>query len=113
MDDQIGPVKVNMGGIQVDADDMLRKLKSNQRDSSTLPRGAESSGESMSPASAAMATPDREMKAQNEALNNFFTGLMKRGASGSPRNTPGQEGKKGTPKKKEEDSGRRLFSPKE
>ena len=113
MDDQIGPVQVNMGGIQVDADDMLRKLKSNQRDSAALSTGAESGGESTSPASAAMATPDREMKAQNEALNNFFTGLMKRGASGSPRNTPGQEGKKGTPKKKEEEGGRRLFSPKE
>ena len=113
MDDQIGPVQVNMGGIQVDADDMLRKLKSTQRDLSNPARGAESSGEPMSPASAAMATPDREMKAQNEALNNFFTGLMKRGASGSPRNTPGQDGKKGTPKKKDEEGGRRLFGPKE
>ena len=113
MDDQIGPVQVNMGGIQVDADDMLRKLKSNQRDISAVPRAAESTGESMSPASAAMATPDREMKAQNEALNNFFTGLMKRGASGSPRNTPGQEGKKGTPKRREEEGGKRLFNSKE
>ena len=112
--EQIGPVSVNMGGIQVDADDMLRKLKSNQRDSSNPVRGSDSSGEAMSPASAAMATPDREMKAQNEALNNFFTGLMKRGASGSPRNTPGPDGKKGTPKAKEKDEGgRRLFSPKE
>lgn len=116
MDDQIGPVQVNMGGIQVDADDMLRKLKSTQRDPAHPTRSAESSSEAMSPASAAMATPERELKAQNaqnEALNNFFTGLMKRGASGSPRNTPGQDGKKGTPKKKDEEGGRRLFGSKE
>ncbi len=112
MDDQIGPVQVNMGGIQVDADDMLRKLKSTSRDTSNPSRSTDSGGDPQSPASAAMATPDREMKAQNEALNSFFTGLMKRGASGSPRNTPGQDGKKGTPKKKDEEGGRKLFGPK-
>ena len=115
MDDQIGPVQVNMGGIQVDADDMLRKLKSNQRESSIKTTTNTDSGDiasSSASAAAGTATPEREMKAQNEALNNFFTGLMKRGASGSPR-TPGQGGGKGTPKKKEEEAGRRLFSPKE
>ena len=124
MDDQIGPVQVNMGGIQVDAEDMLRKLKSsNQRsDSSNIKPAAESggvgdggvTGEVASPsppssasaaaAAGAVATPEREMKAQNEALNQFFTGLMKRGASGSPRNTP-EGAKKGTPRKKDEDGG--------
>lgn len=114
MDDQIGPVQVNMGGIQVDADDMLRKLKSTQRDSSNPARSTESSGgDSTSPASATLATPDREMKAQNEDLNHFFTGLLKRGAGGSPRNTPGQDGKKGTPKRKDEEGGRKLFGSKE
>ena len=130
IDEQIGPVQVNMGGIQVDAEDMLRKLKSQQHNSTSSESGGgggggEGSGSgdaalaSPSPAASgaaaagAVATPEREMKAQNEALNNFFTGLMKRGASGSPRNTPGQEGKRGTPKKREEEGGRRLFSPKE
>ena len=35
-------------------------------------------------------SPDK-LKAQNEALNSFFAGLMKRG-TGSPRNSPGREG---------------------
>ena len=112
MNDQIGPVQVNMGGIQVDAGDVLRRLKSG-RDASTpssVKVGAADGEDPGTPASA-MATPEREMKAQNEALNNFFTGLMKRGASGSPRNTPTQDGKKGTPKDKGKDeSGKRLFT---
>ena len=37
-------------------------------------------------------TPD--LKAQNEALNSFFSNLIKRGAGNSPRGSPG-EGKKG------------------
>ncbi len=34
VNEHIGPVQFNMGGIQVDADDMLRKLKSHQREPS-------------------------------------------------------------------------------
>jgi dynein light intermediate chain 1 len=74
VNDHIGPVQFNMGGIQVDAEDMLKRLKDRER--------AE--------------TPDREApqrpvtpdggKKQNEVLASFFAGLMKRGAGGdSPR----------------------------
>lgn len=89
LNDQIGPVQVNMGGIQVDADDMLRKLKN--RDST--PKSPEPEGNA---SSAELSTPD--MKAQNEALNSFFAGLMKRGANNSPRNvsTPSKDPRKAT-----------------
>lgn len=38
MDEQIGPVQTNVGGIQVDADDMLKKLKVRPAPISVLPR---------------------------------------------------------------------------
>ena len=77
INDHIGPVQFNMGGIQVDADDMVRRLKE--------PAVPESAG---TPEKAGTATPEREKegKAQNEALASFFAGLMKRGAgAGSPK----------------------------
>ena len=84
MADQIGPVQVNMGGIQVDADDMVRKLqRDSKKDSATTP---EVSTPKQKGEGASMSTPD--MKAQNEALQTFFTGLLKRGPSNSPRATP-------------------------
>ncbi|MCJ1393389.1 hypothetical protein MMC18_006263 [Xylographa bjoerkii] len=72
VNDHIGPVQFNVGGIQVDAEDMLKRL--NEREE----------------------TPDREMpasatpdgKSQNEALASFFAGLIKRNGSSSPRPNP-------------------------
>ncbi|MCJ1379207.1 hypothetical protein MMC17_002307 [Xylographa soralifera] len=69
LNDHIGPVQFNVGGIQVDAEDMLKRLQEREQ------------------------TPDREMsasatpdgKSQNEALANFFAGLIKRNGSNSPR----------------------------
>jgi len=75
VNEHIGPVQFNMGGIQVDADDMLQRLKDRQTYQTpepTTPGG--------------VASPDG--KSQNEALASFFAGLMKRGggsAAGSPR----------------------------
>ena len=71
VNEHIGPVQFNMGGIQVDAEDMLKRLKDRERE------------ETPDPESAVPATP--EGKLQNEALANFFAGLMKRGGSNSPR----------------------------
>ena len=97
VNEHIGPVQVNMGGIQVDADDMLKKLRSRKE-------GAEGgSGTPEVNTEKATKNPD-DMKAQNEALNSFFAGLMKRGASGSPKGTPGKRDvsrdSSGTPSKK-------------
>ena len=68
VNEHIGPVQFNVGGIQVDAEDMLKRLKEREE------------------------TPDREMpsatldgKSQNEALANFFAGLIKRNGTNSPR----------------------------
>ena len=71
VNEHIGPVQFNMGGIQVDAEDMLKRLKDRERE------------ETPDLQSAVPATP--EGKSQNEALANFFAGLMKRGGSNSPR----------------------------
>ncbi|KAF6811438.1 dynein light intermediate chain [Colletotrichum sojae] len=73
----IGPVQFNMGGIQVDADDMVQRLKDRQAYSSaqepTTP-----------PANTGDENPD-EM--DNDKLQAFFSGLMnrKQPANGSPR----------------------------
>ena len=74
VNEHIGPVQFNMGGIQVDAEDVLKRLKDREQEE----------------------TPDRELpgtptpdgRSQNEALANFFAGLMKRGGASSPRTNP-------------------------
>ncbi|KAA8567776.1 hypothetical protein EYC84_008241 [Monilinia fructicola] len=73
--EHIGPVQFNMGGIQVDADDMLQRLRDRQ---------AYSSPESTTPGARTDASADG--KVQNEALASFFAGLMKRG--GTAQNSP-------------------------
>ncbi len=94
MNQHIGPVQVNMGGIQVDADDMLRKLKSSrERERSVDGRvGKEEVGEE----SGGRRETEEEQKAENEKLSSFFANLIKKGASGSPRGTPVRDGKSGS-----------------
>lgn len=76
VNEHIGPVQFNMGGIQVDADDMLRKLKereanrSQRKDTLSVPSGE---------------------KSHNQALANFFAGLVKK-PGGSPRGSPSPSG---------------------
>ncbi|TVY48565.1 Cytoplasmic dynein 1 light intermediate chain [Lachnellula occidentalis] len=74
VNEHIGPVQFNMGGIQVDADDMLQRLKDRQSYQTPEPT---------SPGS----TAPGDAKTQNEALQSFFAGLMKRGA-GSAASSP-------------------------
>ncbi|KAH9214011.1 dynein light intermediate chain-domain-containing protein [Leptodontidium sp. 2 PMI_412] len=74
VNEHIGPVQFNMGGIQVDADDMLQRLRDRQTYQTPEPT---------SPST--VATPDG--KNQNEALASFFAGLIKRGG-GSAANSP-------------------------
>ncbi|KAH8701821.1 dynein family protein [Talaromyces proteolyticus] len=73
VNEHIGPVQFNMGGIQVDADDMLRKLK--EREANRTPK------KEAAPVTAA------DEKAHNQALANFFAGLVKK-PGGSPRSSP-------------------------
>ncbi|KAK2055726.1 dynein light intermediate chain [Colletotrichum caudatum] len=74
----IGPVQFNMGGIQVDADDMVQRLKDRQAYSA----GAQDP--TTPPGDTAEENPD-EM--DNDKLQAFFSGLMnrKQPANGSPR----------------------------
>ncbi|TVY57745.1 hypothetical protein LCER1_G000666 [Lachnellula cervina] len=74
VNEHIGPVQFNMGGIQVDADDMLQRLKDRQ------------SYQTPEPTSPGSIAPG-DAKTQNEALQSFFAGLMKRGA-GSAASSP-------------------------
>ncbi|KAK7551484.1 dynein light intermediate chain-domain-containing protein [Phyllosticta citricarpa] len=71
VEEHIGPVQFNMGGIQVDADDMLKRLKDREatRDASAGDDGVTS--------------PIDDGKTENERLANFFAGLMKK--TSSPR----------------------------
>ncbi|KAL4872440.1 hypothetical protein BDV12DRAFT_162201 [Aspergillus spectabilis] len=73
VNEHIGPVQFNMGGIQVDADDMLRKLKEREANRS----------QRKDPVS----SPGGDEKAHNQALANFFAGLVKK-PGGSPRGGP-------------------------
>lgn len=71
VNEHIGPVQFNMGGIQVDADDMLRSLK--DRDATrTL---------SEEPASPSFGNGAEGEDGENEKLRNFFAGLMTRGVN--------------------------------
>lgn len=79
--DQIGPVQFNMGGIQVDADDMLKRLK-NREGSGALEKGR---SETQTPNSQTPTKTGGDQKAQNEQLANFFSSLMKKDRSGSPQ----------------------------
>jgi len=73
VNEHIGPVQFNMGGIQVDADDMLQRLKDRQ------------SHETPEPETTRLTSPDG--KSQNEALASFFAGLMKRGGGSTTSST--------------------------
>lgn len=83
VNEHIGPVQVNMGGIQVDADDMLKKLRSRKE-------GAESSNRTPKGNPEKATTSLDDMKAENEKLTVFFEELKKKAAGESPKGTPGK-----------------------
>ncbi|PHH91673.1 hypothetical protein CDD83_10758 [Cordyceps sp. RAO-2017] len=78
VNDHIGPVQFNMGGIQVDADDMLQRLKDRNARVAT-PGSDESEGESP--------VGNMTKEYDTEQLQNFFSGLMNRtvGPADGPR----------------------------
>ncbi|BDD59543.1 hypothetical protein MPDQ_001057 [Monascus purpureus] len=75
VNEHIGPVQFNMGGIQVDADDMLRKLK-------------ESQAASRAHRKETISTSAGDEKAHNQALANFFAGLVRKPTGNTPRGSP-------------------------
>ena len=82
VNEHLGPVQFNMGGISVDADDALKSLK----DRSTASTSEE--GEPRTPASGANESEEAS-SVENEKLKSFFAGLMSKG-SGSASNSPKQ-----------------------
>ena len=78
--DQIGPVQFNMGGIQVNADEMLQRLKNREgRGTSDKPRS-----EIQTPNTQTPSKTGGDHKAQNEQLANFFSSLVTKNRSSSP-----------------------------
>ncbi|KAF3939726.1 hypothetical protein ABW19_dt0207822 [Dactylella cylindrospora] len=87
--DHVGPVQFNVGGIQVDADDMLRRIKDRDAASSLDPNApgyAAGGGDPTSPGGAA------DGKSQNEVLAQFFSSLMNKKSAGA-KTGPGGGGK--------------------
>jgi len=75
VDEHIGPVQTNVGGIQVDADDMLKRLK--EREAIRTPRKDKKDETD---------TPDGKIK--NAELADFFANLGRKGLRDSPRAPP-------------------------
>ena len=85
VNEHIGPVKFNMGGIQVDAEDMLNSLRNREE---TSARETEPAASKDAAGGAGTATPEggKNPGQQNEALASFFAGLIKKGGRGdSPK----------------------------
>ncbi|KAJ4418596.1 hypothetical protein N0V82_005482 [Gnomoniopsis sp. IMI 355080] len=70
--DHIGPVQFNVGGIQVDADDMVKRLQDRQ-----------TYGSSPEPDSPIEEPTDQQQPIDTENLQNFFTNLMNRKGPGA------------------------------
>ena len=92
VNEHIGPVQFNMGGIQVDADDMLQRLKVCFHRNTTTSYDTNLFQDRQTYATPEPTTPggvsSTESKTENEALKSFFANLMKRGgdsASNSPK----------------------------
>lgn len=75
VNEHIGPIQFNMGGIQVDAEDMVRRLQDRNNNATPDPESPVAGG----PA---------DGKSQNEALASFFAGLVKRGGGNSAASSP-------------------------
>ena len=81
VNEHIGAVQFNMGGIQVDADDILKRLKAREREET--PDRELSSPSPAVESSTGLASSE---KVDSVALTNFFQGLIKKGGgANSPR----------------------------
>jgi dynein light intermediate chain 1 len=87
MAEHIGPYQINVGGIQVDAEEMTRRIR--EREISRSSRVASPTKGSSTPVGGG---DGDEEKGSNEAYKDFFTNLVKKGKGGvgdlSPRASP-------------------------
>ena len=84
VDEQIGPVQFNVGGIQVDAEDVLRRIKENAGDQTPERKPLAASGSAAAPAGATGATASKIDPSETQQLSNFFSSLIKRGTGTNP-----------------------------
>ncbi|KAI9726952.1 MAG: hypothetical protein M1828_000300 [Chrysothrix sp. TS-e1954] len=84
MENMIGPVQFNVGGIQVDADEMLKSLQSRQGQGEVSTPGPKDASDGTSTPGGSTDTPDR---LENQNLKNFFEALKSRGG-GSAASSP-------------------------
>ena len=75
VNEHIGPIQFNMGGIQVDAEDMVRRLQDRNSNATPDPESPVVGG-------------SNDGKSQNAELASFFAGLVKRGGGGSAASSP-------------------------
>ena len=87
VNEQIGPVQFNMGGIQVDAEDVLRRIKENARDETPEGKPTTAPG---SVNAAGMSTPKID-HAESQQLSHFFSSLIRRGGGTTPNSGQGKE----------------------
>ena len=85
--EHIGPVQFNMGGIQVDAEDMLNRIK----ERSNLDEDLQSPQPEKEPMGSR--NVDSDGKPKPEHLASFFAGLIKRGGGSSAPGTPPSKAK--------------------
>jgi dynein light intermediate chain 1 len=86
MAEHIGPYQINVGGIQVDAEEVTRRIR--EREASRSGRVASPTKASATP----VAVEGGDEKGSNEAYKDFFASLIKKGKGGpgdlSPRASP-------------------------
>ncbi|KAK6003899.1 hypothetical protein QM012_008749 [Aureobasidium pullulans] len=92
MAEHVGPVQFNMGGIQYDADEVLRRLKERNKPAATSSPGGTTtpfSPQSPPPASSNNTTQDVAKDLPTENLEAYFASLMKGGrGANSAQNSP-------------------------
>ncbi|KAI4720353.1 hypothetical protein E4T48_03402 [Aureobasidium sp. EXF-10727] len=92
MAEHVGPVQFNMGGIQYDADEVLRRLKERNKPATNASPGGTTtpfSPQSPPPPSSSGATQDTSKDLPTENLEAYFASLMKGGrGANSAQNSP-------------------------
>ena len=81
----VGPIQFNMGGIQVDAEDMINRIKERSATEEN-PRSPQNY-----PGTVQDAVTDGQEKPRPEVLASFFAGLIKKSGGSNPGTPPSKE----------------------
>ncbi|THX87081.1 hypothetical protein D6D05_02291 [Aureobasidium pullulans] len=88
MAEHVGPVQFNMGGIQYDADEVIRRLKDRNKPAAAQasPGGVSTPFSPQSPSSSNAQDSSKDLPTEN--LEAYFASLMKGGRGASAQNSP-------------------------